>query len=273
MASSPTLTAAVVKAFVSSVFFHDGETGKSPIVWYMRSYVKWRIDKAVPSLSEIELVLRHLANVKAWGERSVDDCPMKGHEGIFGPLFISFMKDRCLTSADREVALWLEMTLFSSSEEDLMPLLDRVKRYGLGERWSAETLQERIEFVRRRLVGYFDLASSPLPRSGDLNFLPVDQALSPFVALTSLSSLGEAKLLSETDSSHLALVAFTPKEQADAIEDVRFHYEQRGIKAEIVQEEDGPCLKLWMSLVDGQNPSNSFRDEKWNVVGNFKEAL
>jgi hypothetical protein len=282
MASSPTLASAVVKAFIDSVFIMDSDMKKSPIIFYMRSYISWRIDKDNQSLSEIELVLRHVSNVKSWEERNKEECPMRGHEGIFGPLFLSFMLNRCLTSIDREIVLWLEMSLFTQSDGDLNALLDRVKKYGLGEKWTLQVLRDRIDFIRRRLVAYFVMSARPMPCTSDLNFLPVEPLLSPFIALTNLSSLGEAKLLSETDSSHLSPVVFTQKEQIDALKDVQFFYEQKGVNTELDQDEEGPCLKIWMSLVDGHKaenpvtwiyPSSSFHDTKWDVVGNYKEAL
>jgi hypothetical protein len=161
-------------------------------------------------------------------------------------------------------------------------VMDRIKKYKEAGIWTINDLKERFDFVRRRLVAYFVVISRPIPHAEDLNFLPVDPLLTPFVDLTNLSSLGEAKLLSETDSSHLCPVVFSTKEQEDALDDVQFYYEQLGVKTEMGQDDNGLCLKINMSLIDGEHsaspvtwiyPTGSFHDTKWEVFGNYKEAL
>jgi hypothetical protein len=282
MLTSPMVFSAVVKAFVNSVFIKDRDMGKSPIIWYLRSYISWRIDKDIQSLSVIDLNIRHAANVKAWKDKNKEECPMREDDDFFGRLFLSFMFTRCLTSIDREIVLWLETSFFSQSDDDLNTLMEAVRKYGLGEKWTLSVLRERIDFVRRRLVAYFVISTGPILYTRHIDFLPNVPLLSPFMELTNLSSLGEAKFLSDTDSSHLSPVVFTQKEQIDALKDVQFFYEQEGVNTELDQDEEGPCLKIWMSLVDGHKaenpvtwiyPSSSFHDTKWDVVGNFKEAL
>jgi len=282
MDSSPSMAAAVMKAFLISVFIKDNDTGKPPIIWYVKSYVKWRIEKEIRSLTDDELRLRHLVNVKSWNTDDEQRSPMKGHENMFGSLFLSFMIDRCLTTVDREIVLSLERNLFDASHGEMVELHDRIKGYKEVGKWTIKELEERRCFIRRRLVAYIILQSGTMVHAGDLIFLPDDPVLSPFIGLTKLSSLGQAKLLSETDTSHLCPVVFSPKDQQDSLNDLKFYYGQNGVKTEIIQDKEEPYLNIWMSLGDGKTtespatkiyPSGSFQDLNTGVWGNLKEVL
>lgn len=278
--SSPSMAAAVVKAFLISVFVNDNDTGKPPIIWYIKSYVRYRIDKNIRTLTEDELRLRHIANVKEWSTE--ERCLMKGNENRFGSLFLSFMIDSCLTTVDREIVLSLERNLFDASYEEMAELHNRIKGYKEVGKWTIKNLEDRKVFIRRRLVAYIVLQSGSMVLSGDLIFLPDDPVLTPFIELTKLSSLGQAKLLSETDTSHLCPVVFSPKDQQDSLNDLKFYYSQNGVKTEIIQDKEEPYLNIWMSLGDDKTtespatkiyPSGSFQDLNTGVWGNLKEVL
>lgn len=280
---SATTESAIIEVFLHEIFkdrpVKDGPTANR----YYRSFVSWLNGKYTTRFSRPVLYVAHKVNTDSWladHEIQLFESSAETMKLLMSSFFV-FLRDRCYTALDRQLALFLEKHLLERTA--LIPFKEveaELKRYRYDSNLSERELRLRLDFIRRKFISFLltEGFHEKLPPSlYDIRTL--DGWDKRLMNMAKVDDLSHAKALVERGPD---LVESPPSLPNGSLRGLARHFRLFGIKTKESRRDDSEVLELWYSfgLPDHVDkpvtvvwPDGTFTDSITGKTGNIKEYL
>jgi hypothetical protein len=274
---------ATVEAFLKEAF-KDRPGSDGPIAnRYYRSFVAWLGGRDATRLTRPIVFVALKVNSDSWlRDHETERVGSSGE--AFTALFTAFLlfiRDRCHTALDRQLALFMQSHLLD--RPSLIPFKEveaELRRYRYDSNLSERELRLRLDLVRRRFVSFLlsEGFHAKLPSSFYEDRTDEDWARD-LMNVAKVDDLSRAKALVDMGPDFEELPQPCPK---GSMRGLARHYRKRGVKTKLSRRAGRQVLELWYSFglsksldrpVTVVRPDGTFVDSVTGMTGNIRGYL